>query len=233
MPSSGLLTKLLVEAAALVSLCAVVAWPSPPSPKARVSIRRVEQASCPSPSTMRMTLQAEFENLSGGPLVFGRVEALQQRFYSEGDDGKLSLMRTSDTADDFEPRDIVSGEFPAVQEQLVPAGVAKVLTVNSYIYLQPSDAQIIHGKRQLIVSFHITNLRRDGSASTYWMTPLYIRVPDNCETAPGSSERNRGAKLSQNPHSAYWSANAWLRQCSSARIQLICYDMADATFAVV
>lgn len=150
------------------------------SASVQVSIRHVEWIKCGEVSGLKITLQVALSNVSKEPLVLGRIGIEQERLWKQVKNGSLELIRTTDTPDDFAPPSD-SDSFANTREHQLSRQGAKSFTITHYVYLAPSDLQLLGGNPKVIASFHITNVRKNGSASDYWSGPISIAVPVNCK----------------------------------------------------
>jgi hypothetical protein len=168
----------LIEAVLLCMLPSLGTMAASASPNVRVSAMHVEWVRCGKPSGMKMVLRVELRNEAQDSLVLGRIEVAQERVYRKGAKGNPELIGTTNVPDEFvDPNS--PDDFADIQEQNLPRHASKTFTTVHYVYL--ADLPSPDGtSRKLIVSFHITNVRRDGSASEYWSDPITITLPRDC-----------------------------------------------------
>jgi hypothetical protein len=67
----------------------------------KVSVNRAEWAKCGKNLGIKLLLQVQMQNTSPKPLVLGRVNVVQERLYRESKKGKLQLVATTATPDEF------------------------------------------------------------------------------------------------------------------------------------
>jgi hypothetical protein len=172
----------------LVSVVGVVLWAfvigamssSLASSKVQVSIGQSEWAVCGKASGLKTSLRIDVINESKEPLIIDAIQVSQERFWRESDRGKFELIRASNVPDEFVPSNSVAA--PGESEELhVPAHTTKTFTLVHYVYVKPTDIQHAGKNRQIIASFHVTNVRKDGSAYDYWSNPISIVLPQGCE----------------------------------------------------
>jgi hypothetical protein len=149
------------------------------SVNATVSVTHAEWAHCGNNLGIKMSLQVQVENASQKPLVLGRVAVAQERLYREGEKGKLELVGTTATPDEF-ARDRLD-PFADIQEKKLSGHTSETFTIIHYAYMSSSDVQFDGDVAKIVASFHITNVRRTGSASDYWSRPVTITLPRNCK----------------------------------------------------
>jgi len=119
------------------------------------------------------------ENASQKPLVLGRLSVAQERLYRAGQKGKLELVGTTATPDEFTSD--LANPSADVEEKNLSAHTSETFTIIHYAYISSSAFQSDGHVVRIRASFHITNVRRDGSASDYWSAPVTITLPQNCE----------------------------------------------------
>jgi hypothetical protein len=146
---------------------------------AKVSVAHAEWATCGKNRGIKLSLQVQMENASQKPLVLGRVNVAQERLYREGQKGKLELIGTTATPDEF-PSDLAD-PFAGIEEKNLPGHTSETFTIVHCAYISSSAFQSDGHAARITASFHITNVRRDGSVSDYWSRPITITLPQNCE----------------------------------------------------
>jgi hypothetical protein len=160
-------------------LCAGAMSSSSSSPKVDIMVRRLHWVRCGTAPGLKISLQVRIHNTSTEALVVGRTQIAQERLWRDTDKGKLELIRTSDTPDEF-VHSSHPDAFGEIQEQHLPIHGTKTISMSHHVYLSPKDVQHVGGSRKVIVSFHVTNVRRDGSVSDYWSEPVSIVLPEGC-----------------------------------------------------
>jgi hypothetical protein len=146
----------------------------------KVSVAHAEWATCTKKIRgVKLSLQLQVENDSQLPLVLGSVNVLQERLYREGQKGKLELIGTTATPDEF-PSDLAD-PFAGIEEKNLPGHTSETFTIVHCAYISSSAFQSDGHAARITASFHITNVRRDGSVSDYWSRPITITLPQNCE----------------------------------------------------
>ncbi len=123
-------------------------------------------------------LGVDITNSSRSPKVIGKVAVAQEWIYrKDGKDG-LKLIRTSGAPEVFHTRD-KAGYLDIVNETLWP-NETKYVTVDYALRVGAHDIQRPSGKKELTVSFLITNLEHNGHISNYWTEPVSIDLPETC-----------------------------------------------------
>ena len=157
----------------------------------RVSLHRAKWVSCVRPAGIETLLQVVLRNTSSRPLKLGDVRIAQERIYRKNQEGKMELVETTASPDEFSPES-VAGPVPeqadrdgvrraAVGKNVLLRGERETFELRHYVYFTPSDLQSKRGSLYLTASFHITNVLRDGQAADYWSDPITIELPPNCE----------------------------------------------------
>jgi len=139
----------------------------------------VGSAICDPPVTVKLDLEVKITNSSRRPLGVGRIEVARERFYRD-DSGRLSLLGTSATPDEFPPMDS-AGATEGRQDSTLAVNSTKAFRLAHYIHLLPKDVESVVHDRKLIVSFEVTNVESNGHASEYWTRPITIVLPEDCQ----------------------------------------------------
>jgi hypothetical protein len=154
-------------------------------PNVKVSSIHPEWAVCGATPGVKMSLKIELGNMTQESLVVGRVAVAQERIYRKDEKGKLVLVETTRTPDEFVATDAVatdpSERFAAIQEKELSTNAVEAFTTIHYAYISSSHIQYAGDTASVIASFHITNGRRDGSASDYWSGPVTVNLPRICK----------------------------------------------------
>jgi hypothetical protein len=160
-----------------------VAMAADSSPVVKVAVKHAEWTNCGKTSGIKMTLQVELANVSQEPLLIGRINVAQERVYRKDDKDRLELLETTNAPDEFIPLDILHpiAPFADIQEQSLAKNASKIVAITHYAYLSSSHIQIDGNTAEILASFHITNVRRDGSGSDYWSDPVKLTLPRNCQ----------------------------------------------------
>jgi len=146
---------------------------------AKVSVAHAEWATCGKNPSVKLSLQVQMENAPQKPLVLGRVNVAQERLYREGQNGELKLVGTTATPDEF--ASALTGSFSDIEEKKLSGRMSETFTLLHYANIPASDFQSDGRVARITASFHITNVRRDGSVSDHWSRPVTIALPQNCE----------------------------------------------------
>jgi len=166
---------------AAVPFLSTAAMAADASAKAKVLVTHAEWATCGKNPGIKLSLQVQMENASQKPLVLGRINVAQQRLYREGQKGKLELVGTTATADEFTSD--LADSFAAIEEKKLSGHTSETFAIIHYAYISSSHFQLDGHVAKIMASFHITNVRRDGSESDYWSRPVTITLPQNCVAA--------------------------------------------------
>ncbi|MBZ5600638.1 MAG: hypothetical protein LAN83_20230 [Acidobacteriia bacterium] len=192
--------NLLGMAAILYKILLVGVISSFASPSFKVSVEDVEWIRCGRLPTVKLNLRLDLTNNSRVPLTIGRVQIAQERLWREGGKGELIAGRVTDTPDEFVAPDAVNDSEKIEELQLAP-NAGKTFRLTHYVHLLPTDLRSDGKSQHFIASFHITNVRRDGSLSEYWTCPIVISLPQRCESrVPQASRCLKPGEPSPNHH---------------------------------
>jgi len=125
-----------------------------------------------------MSLQVQVENASQTPFVLGKIAVVQERLFREHTGGKLELLGTTATPDEFS-QDLLP--FSDIQEKALPTHATQAFTMSHYAYIPVSYIQFEQDVATIVASFHITNVRRDGSGTEHWSSPVKITLERKCK----------------------------------------------------
>jgi len=174
----------------IVLMLAQIATPTSrdTQPRVSVSVTSAKLVPCGNSYILRTILDIAIKNRSPEALVLGSVDVPQERLWrTKG--SELELIRTTDTLDEFDDPDAF---FSSIREQSLSKDSSKTLSVPHSVYLGAKDIQRDGKAWKVIVSFLVTNVRRDGSVTEYWGAPITISIPGGpdyqgerrCTTAP-------------------------------------------------
>jgi hypothetical protein len=161
-----------------VCLLSAAAMAADSSVNAKVPVAYAEWVACGMNPGIKLSLQVRMENASEKPLVVGRLNVVQERLYRAGRNGELELIETTATPDEFTSD--LANPFADIEEKNLPGHTNETFTIIHYAYISSSAFQSDGHVVRIRASFHITNVRRDGTASDYWGAPVTITLPQKC-----------------------------------------------------
>ncbi len=170
-----MLTRSLIA----VCLLSTAAMAADASVNAKVSVTHAEWATCGKNPGVKLSLQVQIENASQAPLVLGMVNVAQERIYRKGRKGTLELVGTTATPDEFTSDP--ASRFADIEERKLAGHTSETLTIIHYAYISSAGFQADGHAARIWASFHVTNVRRDGSVSEYWSRPVAIPLPEICD----------------------------------------------------
>jgi hypothetical protein len=127
-----------------------------------------------------MILTITLSNRSKHPLAVGKIHIAQERFWTNVHKENLGLIRTSDPPDELAASDAPPA-FGEDEDQRLANNAARTFTVTHHVYVTGTDLQHDGKNRKIIVSFHVTNVRKDGSFSDYWSDQIDVALPQGCD----------------------------------------------------
>ncbi len=152
----------------------------PPNVLVSASVGKPAWSSCGKEPGLSLELNLKLTNLSKNPVVLGRNEIVNDRFWHKGKKGKLELIRIEESGEDLFD-DHTDPDFGKdIREELLPSHGTKNLSMNHIFFLVPTDLQGQVTNQKIIVSFEFTSMRRDGSVSRYSTQPISIPLPGGC-----------------------------------------------------
>jgi len=95
------------------------------------------------------------------------------------EDGELKLVSTSDVPDKFS--DNTMDDYSDISDVNLEPKTTKEFVLRHYVYLSKSIAIKDLRYKRLFLSFHFTNVLRDGSYSDYWSDLTALDIPSGCE----------------------------------------------------
>ena len=169
---------------------------------AQVSVRQSGPASCaktswvtvPKATGLKIRLIIEFKNTTEQPLVVGRVEIVEERYYHKDQQGELHLFRTGVRPEKIEvgvegslfeskSTPVKRKDKVPIVEQVVPPGTTRAFPLDHYSYIVASDAESNAEGRTLTVGFKVANILRSDETEI-WSDPITVIIPKQSSSVP-------------------------------------------------
>lgn len=167
-----------------ITICALVAELLPcilSAQVVKVSSQDVEWVHCTNPYGLKLTLRIVLRNESDAPITTGKIGSAKERLYNRTEQYGLKLINTTATPDEFSPADILDNKTDEIREQIIPAGSDATFTIVHYTYVPPVAITRGRPNSEILASFEVTNVRKDGKHSSYWSEPSSIKIPLTCK----------------------------------------------------